>query len=82
MTNAAEINALLAEGKKVTIRTYRGVMSITPKVAAAWVDAGFPMFRDSEDGVLEVIAGQSKGNPRYVGLATGTFAIDITKGRK
>lgn len=77
MTLADKINALLEAGKKVTVHVARRTMPVTPKVAAAWAEAGHAMFKmDGE--TLCMITGQSKGAPKYSGLILSQTRITHT----
>jgi hypothetical protein len=65
MTLAEKINAALDANKTVTIATYLRVTSVKAKHRKAWADAGHAFFKTDSKGATLMIAGQSKGQPRY-----------------
>jgi hypothetical protein len=62
---AKKLNEALDAGKVVTVSTYTRHTPVKAKHRDAWRKAGFEFFKAGENGSLYMIAGQSKGRPRY-----------------
>ena len=62
---AARLNAAIDDGFTVQVATYLRAARVTPKSRNAWRAAGYEAFKHDDDGTLLMIAGQSKGKPRY-----------------
>jgi len=62
---AERLNAAIDDGFTVQVSTYLRANRVTPKSRNAWRAAGHETFRHAADGTLLMIAGQTKGKPRY-----------------
>jgi hypothetical protein len=62
---ADKLNEALDAGKVVTVSTCTRHTPVKAKHRDAWRKAGFEFFKNAADGALYMIAGQSKGRPRY-----------------
>jgi hypothetical protein len=62
---AARLNAAIDEGFTVQVATYLRAARVTPKSRNAWRAAGHETFKHAADGTLLMIAGRTKGKPRY-----------------
>ncbi len=62
---AARLNAAIDDGFTVQVTTYLRATRTTPKSRNAWRAAGHEAFKHDDDGTLLMIAGQTKGKPRY-----------------
>ena len=62
---ADRLNAAIDAGYTVQVATYLRAARVTPKSRSAWREAGYEAFKTGADGILLMIAGQSKGKPRY-----------------
>lgn len=62
---ADRLNAAIDDGYTVQVATHLTAARVTPKSRAAWRAAGHEVFKHAADGTLLMIAGQTKGKPRY-----------------
>lgn len=62
---ADRLNAAIDDGCTVQVSTYLRAARVTPKSRASWRAAGHDVFKHDADGTLLMIAGQTKGKPRY-----------------
>lgn len=69
------INAALDAGKTVTVSTCTRHVPVKAKHRQAWRDAGFEFFKAGKDGAPLMIAGQSRGRPRYDHISFCRIAI-------
>jgi len=62
---ADRLNTALDEGYTVQVSTYLRAARVTAKSRNTWRAAGHEVFKHDADGTLLMIAGQTKGKPRY-----------------
>jgi len=62
---ADRLNAALDAGYTVWVSTYLRATRVTAKSREAWRSAGYEVFKHDADNTLLMIAGQTKGKPRY-----------------
>jgi len=62
---ADRLNAALDAGYTVQVSTHLRAARVTAKSRNAWRAAGHEVFKHDADGMLLMIAGQTKGKPRY-----------------
>jgi tRNA A37 N6-isopentenylltransferase MiaA len=62
---AERLNAAIDNGFTVQVTTYLRAARVTPKSRNAWRAAGYEAIKHAADGTLLMIAGQTKGKPRY-----------------
>ena len=62
---ADRLNAAIDDGFTVQVSTYLRAARVTPKSRNAWRAAGHEVFKHDDKGALLMIAGTTKGKPRY-----------------
>lgn len=62
---ADRLNAAIDAGYTVQVATYLRAARVTPKSRNAWREAGHEVFKHDDKGTLLMIAGTTKGKPRY-----------------